>query len=59
MVFVTCPNCNRKWEIDDDNDYYAAIGRHTCECGEEYDIAYDCSDEYDGILVADFFNYNL
>ncbi|MBK9963100.1 MAG: hypothetical protein IPP06_17760 [Saprospiraceae bacterium] len=57
MIFITCPNCEIEFEFNDDI-YEDTFGIKTCECGEQYTIGYDCSDQFDGILVADFFNYN-
>jgi hypothetical protein len=60
MITVNCPRCEREFEVDETDGNKMAIIPvfKKCECGESYSIIYDCDDEYDAVLIADFFEYN-
>lgn len=60
MIAVNCPRCEKEFEVDEtDGKKFAILPIFKeCECGEKYAIIADCYDEFDAIIVADFFEYN-
>ncbi len=65
MIYATCPICDFKFEVEDyeeiDGVGYSTDGnKGECpNCKASYEIADDCNDPIDAILIADFDYYHM
>lgn len=54
---ITCPVCNHEFE-DDEIEHYTE-DRYCPKCNAKYSFDFDCADEHDAVLIADFEYYYM